>query len=96
MLGSGTGSPPHGLGVLAYIPRCVIDRSISIGPLVPALIHTASASRFNKAMFATPAQAAADDAMLVRGLAKRGYLDVLKRRVPLYRLSDLAREALQL
>jgi len=29
-------------------------------------------------------------------MAKRGYLDVLKRRVPLYRLSDLGREALQL
>ncbi len=39
---------------------------------------------------------AADDAMLVRSLAKRGYLDVLKRRVPLYRLSDLGREALRL
>ena len=38
----------------------------------------------------------ADDAMLVRSLAKRGYLDVLKRRVPLYRLSDLGREALQI
>ncbi len=37
-----------------------------------------------------------DDPMLVRGLAKRGYLDVLKRRVPLYRLSDLGREALLL
>jgi len=35
----------------------------------------------------------ADNAMLVRSLAKRGYLDVLKRRVPLYRLNDLAREA---
>ncbi len=32
-----------------------------------------------------------DDAMLVQSLAKRGYLDVLRRRVPLYRLSDLAR-----
>jgi hypothetical protein len=29
-------------------------------------------------------------------LAQRGYLDVLKRRVPLYRLSDLGRETLQL
>ncbi len=37
-----------------------------------------------------------DDAMMVRSLAKRGYLDVLKRRVPLYRLNDLAREALRL
>ncbi len=36
---------------------------------------------------------AGDDAMLVRSLAKRGYCDVLKRRVPLYRLSDLGREA---
>ena len=36
---------------------------------------------------------AGDDAMLVRSLAKRGYLDVLKRRVPLYRLNDLGREA---
>ena len=36
---------------------------------------------------------AGDDPMLVRSLAKRGYLDVLKRRVPLYRLSDLGREA---
>ncbi len=39
---------------------------------------------------------AGDNAMLVRSLAKRGYLDVLKRRVPLYRLSDLGREALHL
>ena len=30
-----------------------------------------------------------DNAMLVRSLAKRGYLDVLKRRVPLYRVSAL-------
>ncbi len=37
-----------------------------------------------------------DNAMLVRSLAKRGYLDVLKRRVPLYRLNDLGREALRL
>jgi len=34
--------------------------------------------------------------MLVWELAKRGYLDVLKRRVPLYRLNDLGREALRL
>ncbi len=39
---------------------------------------------------------AEDDRLLVLDLAKRGYLDVLKRRVPLYRLSDLGREALQL
>ncbi len=38
----------------------------------------------------------ADDALLVQSLAKRDDLDVLKRRVPLYRLSDLGREALQL
>jgi len=37
-----------------------------------------------------------DNGMLVRSLAKRGYLDVLKRRVPLYRLNDLGREALRL
>ena len=37
-----------------------------------------------------------DNAMLVRSLAKRGYLDVLKRRVPLYRVNDLGREALRL
>ncbi len=35
-----------------------------------------------------------DNGMLVRSLAKRGYIDVLKRRVPLYRLSDLGREAI--
>ena len=39
---------------------------------------------------------AGDDAELVRSLAKRGYLDVLKRRVPLYRLNDLSREVLQI
>ena len=39
---------------------------------------------------------ATDNAMLVRSMAKRGYLDVLKRRVPLFRLNDLGREALQL
>ncbi len=32
-----------------------------------------------------------DDTMLVRSLAKRGYLDVLRRRVPLYRISPTAR-----
>ena len=37
-----------------------------------------------------------ENAMLVRSLAKRGYLDVLKRRVPLYRLNDLGRQALRL
>ncbi len=36
-----------------------------------------------------------DDGMLVRCLAKRGYLDVLKRRVPLYRLNDLGHEGLR-
>ena len=39
---------------------------------------------------------AGDNRLLAQALAKRGYLDVLKRRVPLYRLSDLGREALQL
>ena len=39
---------------------------------------------------------AADNAMLVRSLAKRGYFDVPKRRVPLYRVSDLGRGALRL
>ena len=39
---------------------------------------------------------AGDNRLLARVLAKRGYLDVLRRRVPLYRLSDLGREALQL
>ncbi len=37
---------------------------------------------------------AGDNSLLARSLAKRGYLDVLKRRVPLYRLSDLGREAI--
>jgi hypothetical protein len=37
---------------------------------------------------------AGDNRLLAQALAKRGYLDVLKRRVPLYRLSDLGREAL--
>ncbi len=35
-----------------------------------------------------------DDPVLVWGLAKSGYLDVLKRRVALYRLSPLGRERL--
>ncbi len=39
---------------------------------------------------------ASDNRLLAQALAKRGYFDVLKRRVPLYRLSDLGREALQL
>jgi hypothetical protein len=39
---------------------------------------------------------AGDNRLLAQALAKRGYLDVLKRRVPLYRLSDLGRNALQL
>ena len=38
---------------------------------------------------------AGDNAKMVRSLAKRGYLDVL-RCVALYRLSDLGREALRL
>ncbi len=37
-----------------------------------------------------------DNAMLVRSLAKRGYLDVLRRRVPLYRLRTLPMETLKL
>ena len=37
---------------------------------------------------------AGDNRLLVSSLAKRGYLDVLKRRVPLYRLSDLGREVI--
>ncbi len=37
---------------------------------------------------------AGDNRLLAGSLAKRGYLDELKRRVPLYRLSDLGREAL--
>jgi hypothetical protein len=36
---------------------------------------------------------AGDNRLLAQALAKRGYLDVLKRRVPLYRLSDLGRKA---
>ena len=37
-----------------------------------------------------------DNRLMAGALAKRGYLDVLKRRVPLYRLNDLGREALRL
>ena len=37
---------------------------------------------------------AGDNRLLILDLAKRGYLDVLKRRVPLYRLSDLGREVI--
>jgi len=39
---------------------------------------------------------AGDNRLLTQALAQRGYLDVLKRRVPLYRLSDLGRETLHL
>ena len=39
---------------------------------------------------------AGDNRLLARALAQRGYLDVLKRRVPVYRLNDLERETLQL
>ena len=39
---------------------------------------------------------AGDNTLLAQALARRGYLDVLQRIVPLYRLSDLGREALQL
>ncbi len=39
---------------------------------------------------------AGDNRLLAQALAKRGYLDVLNRRVPLYRLNDLGREALHL
>ena len=38
---------------------------------------------------------AGDDALMVRSLAKRGYLEVRGRRQPLYWLSDLGRKALQ-
>ena len=37
---------------------------------------------------------AGDNRLLAQALTKRGYLDVLKRRVPLYRLSELGREAI--
>ena len=36
-----------------------------------------------------------DNAMLVKALAMRGYFEVLKRRVPLYRLSPTGHEALR-
>ncbi len=39
---------------------------------------------------------AADNRLLALDLAKRGYLDMLKRRVPLYRLNDRGRAALRL
>ena len=39
---------------------------------------------------------AGDNRLLVLDLAKRGYFDMLKRRVPLYRLSDGGREVLRL
>ncbi len=38
---------------------------------------------------------AGDNRLLVLDLAKRGYLDMLKRREPLYRLNDRGREALR-
>ena len=38
---------------------------------------------------------AGDNSLLAGALAKRGYLEVLKRRVPLYRLSPTGREALR-
>ncbi len=38
---------------------------------------------------------AGDNVLLARALAQRGYLDVLKRRVPLYRLNDRGREAVR-
>lgn len=37
---------------------------------------------------------AGDDPLIVWELRKKGYLDVLKRRTPLYRLSEKGREAL--
>ncbi len=37
---------------------------------------------------------AGDNRLLAQALATRGYLDVLKRRVPLYRLTDLGRQAI--
>ncbi len=39
---------------------------------------------------------AADNRLLALDLAQRGYLDMLKRRVPLYRLNDRGGEALRL
>ncbi len=39
---------------------------------------------------------AGDNHLLASSLAQRGYLDVLRRRVPLYRLNDLGREGLRL
>ena len=37
---------------------------------------------------------AGDNRLLASSLAKRDYLDVLRRRVPLYRLNDLGRESI--
>ncbi len=37
---------------------------------------------------------AGDNRLLAQALAKRGYLDARKRRVPLYRLNDSGREAI--
>ena len=39
---------------------------------------------------------AGDNRLLAGVLAKRGYLDVLKRRVTLYRINDQGRDALRL
>ncbi len=39
---------------------------------------------------------AGDNRLLALDLAQRGYLDMLKRREPLYRLNDRGREALRL
>ena len=41
-----------------------------------------------------PLTLAGDNRLLSSSLAKRGYLDVQRRRVPLYRLSDLGPEAI--
>ncbi len=38
---------------------------------------------------------AGDNRLLARSLAQQGYLDELRRRVLLYRLSDLGREGLR-
>jgi hypothetical protein len=59
-------------------------------------------ARLTAAVLAEPARSgeqwrvilSEDNTMMVRSLAKRGYLDVLKRHVPLFRLSALGREGL--
>ena len=85
---------------LSLWARCSGGGTLDPGPLFPsndrARWHYPGATARSRRRDRRAVTLASDNRLLAQALAKRGYLDVLKRRVPLYRLNVLGREALHL